>query len=82
MKHNLKMMKVQQQNVKKKENSLLGLEFTSDSSEIHRLWERSNGGGRKIWQVQLLLLSIQPSTDICGSAMVRTLQSSSLNKKE
>lgn len=65
-----------------KDHPLVCLVFTTHSPEIHCLRERPNGGGRENWKVQLLLLCIQPCTDIGSSTMVRALQSSSLSKKK
>jgi hypothetical protein len=60
---------------------LLGLVLTADPSEFNGLGEGPNGGGWENWKVELLLLSIQSGTHICGTAVVRTLQSSSLIKQ-
>jgi len=58
---------------------LLGsLVFTSHLPQFNSLREGSNGGSWEDWKVELLLLSIQSSADICGAAMIRTLQCSSL----
>lgn len=65
-----------------KDHPLVCLVFTTHSPEIHCLRERPNGGGWENWKVQLLLLCIQPCTDIGSSTMVRALQSSSLSKKK
>lgn len=65
-----------------KVHSLLGLVFTSNPSEFNGLREGSNGGSWKNWKVKLLLLSIKSSTHIGCSAMLRTLQISSLESKK
>lgn len=60
---------------------LLSLEFTAYPPEFYSLREGSNSGGWEDWKIELLLLSIKPGTDIGSTAMVRTLQCSSLRGK-
>ena len=65
-----------------KQDLLLGLVFTTHSSELHCLWEGTNSGGWEDWKVKLLLLSIKSGGNICSTAMIRTLQCSSLVEQQ
>ena len=56
--------------------------FPANPPEFNSLREGSNGGGGKDWKVKLLLLSIKSCTNVCSTAMIGTLQSSSLCKQE
>lgn len=51
-------------------DSLLSLVFTADSPKFNGLWEGSNCGGWEDWKIELLLLSIQSSTNVCSTSVV------------
>ena len=51
-------------------DSLLSLVFTADSHKFNALWEGSNRGGWEDWKIELLLLSIQSSTNVCSTSVV------------
>ena len=63
-------------------NSLVSFVFTTNPPEFNSLREGTNGGGWKDWKIKLLLLSIKSCTNICSTAVIRVLQSSSLHNKK
>jgi len=72
------MEKKTSQSIDSLHNLLASLVFPTHLPQFNSLREGSNGGSWEDWKVELLLLSIQSSGDICGAAMIRTLQCSSL----
>ena len=72
------MEKKTSQSIDSRNNLLVSLVFTTHLPQFNSLREGSNSGSWEDWKVELLLLSIQSTADICGAAMIRTLQCSSL----
>ena len=74
------MVKKTSQPINSRRILLVSLVFTTHPPQFNSLREGSNCGGWEDWKVELLLLSIQSSADICGTAMIGTLQCSSLRR--